>query len=198
MQKNDGKTALATNLAISLAQLGRGDVLLIDADMRNPDVHHVFGVDDSPGLSAFLTGQVELPAVLTRTRVPGLCVVPAGRVPLNPAELVASDRLGEALEALGGRFAHIVLDAPPIFGATDPLILASRVEGVILVLRHGRASREGAQRAIQLLSRVRARVLGVVLNDVDARSSRGALSGYYGFGYYGHGNREDRAAGARI
>jgi Mrp family chromosome partitioning ATPase len=89
---------------------------------------------------------------------------------------------------LRDRFAHVVVDAPPLFGVSDAMILAPRVEGVLLVLRHGRASRDAAQRAVQLLGSVRARVLGVVLNDVDLHKGGSGYYGYYGYYGYGHGN----------
>jgi capsular exopolysaccharide synthesis family protein len=183
LQSEDGKTSLSTNLAITLAQLGAGEVLLVDGDMRHPNLHEIFNHSQAPGLSTFLTGQAELPETLKPTAIPNLYVIPAGRVPLNPAELMASRRLGQAIEALGQRFAHIVFDTPPLFGVSDPLILAPRVEGVVLVLRQGRASRDAAQHATRMLASVRARVLGVVLNDVQAGGT-----GYYGYySYYGYG-----------
>jgi polysaccharide biosynthesis transport protein len=181
----DGKTSLATNLAITLSQLGAGEILLVDGDMRRPNLHELLDVTQVPGLSTFLTGQAELPAVLKPTRIPNLYAIPAGRSPLNPAELMASARLRQALELLGERFAHIVFDAPPLIGVSDALILAPRLEGTILVLRQGRAGRDAAQRGINLLRSVHARLLGVILNDVDPR---GAGAGYYGYyGYYGYG-----------
>jgi capsular exopolysaccharide synthesis family protein len=180
----DGKTALSVNTAVTLAQMGK-EVLLIDCDMRGPDCHRVFRVSPSPGLSNFLTGNVELPGILRSTEVPNLYLIPAGRVPLNPAELLGSDRMARSLELLSERFAHIVIDSPPLFGVSDSAILANRVEGVVLVLAHGRASREAAQRAIHHLGAVRARLLGVVLNWVNAREDG---YGYgYGYGRYGYG-----------
>jgi succinoglycan biosynthesis transport protein ExoP len=183
LQPEDGKTSLVTNLAITLAQLGAGEVLVIDADMRRPNLHEVLGVPQAPGLSTFLTGQAELVDVITPTRVPNLSVIPAGRVPLNPAELLASARLRQAIDTLGARFAHIVFDTGPLFGVSDAMILARQVEGVVLVLRHGRASRDAAQRAIRSLTSVRARLLGIVLNDVDVRAN-----GYYTYHRYGAGD----------
>jgi capsular exopolysaccharide synthesis family protein len=192
LQSEDGKTSLSTNLAITLAQLGAGEILLVDGDMRHPNLHEIFDLPQAPGLSTFLTGQAELPETLRPTAIPNLYVIPAGRVPLNPAELMASRRLGQAVEALGQRFTHIVFDTPPLFGVSDSLILAPRVEGVVLVLRHGRASRDAAQHATRLLASVRARVLGVVLNDVQAGGA-----GYYGYyGYYGYGYASTRDGNA--
>jgi Mrp family chromosome partitioning ATPase len=109
-------------------------------------------------------------------------VIPAGPVPVNPAELLFSPRFTQALATLGERFAHIVIDTPPMLGVSDTLMLAPRVEGVVLVLRHGRTGREAAQRAVQMLTSVRARILGVVLNHADVRSAAG---GYEYYRYYG-------------
>jgi len=185
LQPEDGKTSIASNLAITLAQLGDGEVLLVDGDMRRPNLHELFELPQAPGLSTFLTGQAELTAVLKPTKIANLYVIPSGRSPLNPAELLASSRLRQALDVLGERFAHVVFDSPPLIGVSDALTLAPRLEGAILVLRQGRASRDAAQRGVQLLRSVRARVLGVILNDMDVR---GAGAGYYGYyGYYGYG-----------
>jgi polysaccharide biosynthesis transport protein len=178
LQQQDGKTSVSTNCAISLAQLGTGDVLLVDADMRHPDLHGIFGVAQSPGLSDLLTGGVETAGVIRPTSIPGLYVVPAGPVPRNPTELLFSGRFTRALEMLGERFTHIVIDTPPMLGVSDTLVLAPRVEGVILVLRHGHAGRDAAQRAVQMLGSVRARILGVVLNHADVRSAPGAYQYY--------------------
>jgi capsular exopolysaccharide synthesis family protein len=189
LQQQDGKTSVSTNCAISLAQLG-GDVLLIDADMRHPNLHEILGVTPVPGLSDLLAGGVEIGEVIRPTKIPGLYVIPAGPVPVNPTELLASRRLTDALASLESRFAHIVIDTPPMLGISDTLVLAPRVEGVILVLRHGRANRNSAQRAVQMLGAVRARILGVVLNHVDAGSFRGE-----GYGYYYRHDNESASAG---
>src|SRR3989441_4410045 len=190
LQPEDGKTSLATNLAISLVQLGGAEILLIDADMRRPNLHNILAVPQAPGLSTFLTGQAEVADVIVPTGVPNLSIIPSGRIPLNPAELLTSARLRQALDALGGRFAHIVVDTGPRFGVRDGTILSAPAGGVVLVLRHGRASRDAAQRAIRNLMSVRARLLGVILNDVDVRGN-----GYYGYyGHYGYDARKEPAS----
>jgi Mrp family chromosome partitioning ATPase len=107
-------------------------------------------------------------------------VIPAGPIPTNPTELLFSPRFTQALAALGERFAHIVIDTPPMLGVSDTLVLAPRVEGVILVVRHGHTGRDAAQRAVQMLGSVRAQVLGVVLNHADARTTTA------GYQYYHH------------
>jgi capsular exopolysaccharide synthesis family protein len=180
----DGKTSLVTNLAITLAQLGSGEILIIDGDMRRPNLHNILEVPKAPGLSTYLTGQAALDDVIVATGIPNLSVIPAGRLPVNPSELVASARFKQALETLGQRFAYIIIDTGPLFGVSDGMILAGQVEGVVLILRHGRASRDAAQRAIRSLMSVRARLLGVILNDVEIGGSR-----YYGYyDYYGGSN----------
>jgi capsular exopolysaccharide synthesis family protein len=182
-----GKTSLATNLAVSLAQLGNGEVLLVDGDMRRPNLHKLLQVAQVPGLSTFLSGQADLPAVVKPSKIPNLYVIPSGQIPFNPAEIMSSTRLGQALQVLGNRFVHIVFDSPPLFGVSDAVILAPRVEGVVLVLRHRGASRDEAQRAIQVLTSVRARFLGVILNDIDWRAAGAAYRGYYRYSRYRDG-----------
>lgn len=179
LQQQDGKTSVSTNCAITLAQLGLGDVLLVDADMRHPDLHGILGVPQAPGLSDLLVGGVGVTEAVRPTRIPGLHVITAGPVPTNPAELLFSPRFGQALAILGERFAHIVIDTPPMLGVSDSLVLAPRVDGVILVLRHGHAGRDAAQRAVQMLGSVRARVLGVVLNHADMRTTPGGYPYYH-------------------
>src|SRR5262249_48163154 len=188
LHHDDGATSVSTNCAISFAQLQAGDVLVIDANMRNPSLHALLGVPGRPGLSDLLTGRANVEEVITpawnrkgfdpgtEQRIPGLHVLPAGTVPFNPVELLASPRFAEVLRTLSERYAHIVIDAPPMFGVSDigvsdVRILARQVEGVILVLRHGRASREAAQYAVRTLGSAQARMLGVVLNDVNLRAA---------------------------
>ena len=179
LQQQDGKTSVSTNCAITLAQLGVGDVLLVDADLRHPDLHRILDVPQTPGLSDLLVGGVEVTEVIRPTRIPGLFVIPAGPVPTNPAELLFSSRFTQALAAVGDRFAHVVIDSPPMLGVSDTLVLAPRVEGVILVLRHGHTGRDAAQRAVQMLGSVRARLLGVVLNHADVRSTAAGYQYYH-------------------
>jgi capsular exopolysaccharide synthesis family protein len=200
LQQQDGKTFVSTNCAISLAQLGMGDVLLVDADMRHPNLHGILGVSQTPGLSDLLVGGVGVTEVVRPTGIPGLFVIPAGPVPTNPSELLYSPRFTQALATLGERFAHIVIDTPPLLGVADTLVLAPRVEGVILVLRHGRAARNAAERAVQMLGSVRARLLGVVLNHADARSTTAGYQYYHlepfpsGAATWADWNTRDRSA----
>jgi polysaccharide biosynthesis transport protein len=180
LQQQDGKTSVSTNTAITLAQLGTGDVLLVDADLRHPDLHRILDVPQTPGLSDLLVGGVGVADVIRPTRIPHLFVIPAGPVPTNPAELLFSSRFTQAMAEVGERFTHIVVDSPPMMGVSDTLVLAPRVEGVILVVRQRHTGRDAAQRAVQMLGSVRARILGVVVNHADVRST---VAGYQ---YYHH------------
>jgi capsular exopolysaccharide synthesis family protein len=180
LQQQDGKTSVSTNIAITLAQLGTGDVLLVDADLRHPDLHRILDVPQTPGLSDLLVGGVGVADVIRPTRIPHLFVIPAGPVPTNPAELLFSSRFTQAMAEVGERFTHIVVDSPPMMGVSDTLVLAPRVEGVILVVRQRHTGRDAAQRAVQMLGSVRARILGVVVNHADVRST---VAGYQ---YYHH------------
>jgi capsular exopolysaccharide synthesis family protein len=172
----DGKTSIAANLAITLAELGQGDVLLIDADLRHPDLHDVFAIPPVPGLAGFLESAADVPVIVRSRHVPRLHVLPAGRASRNPADLLGSSRLSEMLGALRGRFAHIVFDTSPLFGVPDTLAVAACVDGVAVVLRQGRARREDAQRAFRLLESARAPILGVILNRDRSRDAA-----YYGY-----------------
>ena len=181
LHRDDGKTSLATNLAIVLAQLNVGEVLLVDGDMRRPRLHDLLGVPQAPGLSTYLSGEAPLSDVVKPTHIPNLLVLPSGEIPVNPTELMSSARLQEANALIRQHFAHVVFDTPPLFGISDAMVLAPQVEGVVLVLRRGRASREAAQRAVRVLASMRARLLGVILNDVDVRGTDAKDVGYYGY-----------------
>ncbi len=200
VHRDDGKTSLATNLAIVLAQLNVGEVLLVDGDMRRPRLHDLFGVPQAPGLSTYLAGGASLSDVIKPTHIPNLLVIPSGDTPINPAELMSSARVREAIDLIKEHFAHAVFDTAPLFGISDAMVLAPQVEGVALVLRRGRASREAAQRAVQALGSMRARLLGVILNDVDVRGTDAKDAGYYGYrpsARYAASQRHDDGGGSQ-
>jgi succinoglycan biosynthesis transport protein ExoP len=183
----EGKSSVASNLAIVLGQLDAGDVLLVDGDMRRPTQHVLFSSPRDPGLSGFLAGEVGLDEVLRPTSVPNVWLLPAGEIPVNPAELLSSARLEALFEEARKRFRHIVIDSTPLSGLSDAMVIAPRVDGVILVLRHGQVNRELAQRGVQRVTSVGGRLQGVVLNDVDMRDVL-ATEEYKGYAsYYGYG-----------
>ncbi|MGE0132048.1 MAG: GumC family protein [Blastocatellales bacterium] len=190
-QPGEGKTTTAINTAISLSQLGCS-VLLIDADLRRPTVHRVFKMNQTNGLSTYLSRQVEIDTLIHKLWVPNLFVLPCGPIPPNPAELISSERMKELLRALSGKFDHILIDSPPLINVTDPVILSTMVDGVILVIQAGRSTRDVLRRARQELGSVGAKIFGVVLNNLDIK--REGYDSYLStYGNYGYGDAREEA-----
>jgi len=183
-KKSEGKTTIATNIAVSLCQLGKR-VLIIDADLRRPALHHSFKqLEGQPGLVDYLTGQASLEDVILPCPVSGLFSILAGSIPPNPAELVGSKKMADMLTGLAKEFDHVLIDAPPLLPVTDSVLLSRLVDGVILVVRGEDTPRHVAQEARSKLLKVGAKILGVVLNDVDFE--RGDYYYYYrdSYSYY--------------
>ena len=182
----EGKTTIAVNLAIVIAQGGKHGVLL-DADLRRPTVHKVLAVPNRRGLSDIfrdrITMQDAIQAVTQLWRVQQLAVITSGGLPPNPAELLASARMGQFLAELRDLADVVVIDSPP-FVVTDASVLAARVDGVLLVVEPGRTQAEAAVALLEQLNRAGARVVGVVLNRI-ARN-RGYYYSYDGYRYYAY------------
>ena len=157
------RPAVAANLAIALAQAG-DPTILIDADLRQPGLHRLLGVAGDAGVSTFLRETGELPP-LVPTSVPGLRLLPAGTVPPNPAELLASDRFRALLAWAREAATFVIIDAPPVTAVADALAIAAVADGTLLIVRAGHTRRPAAQRAKEGLERVGANLLGVVLTD---------------------------------
>jgi capsular exopolysaccharide synthesis family protein len=162
----EGKTIIAANLAVGLAQAGHR-VILVDADLRQPRMHDLFGVDLEPGLSNLLNGVADAKAAVRTTRIPNLSILTAGAHPPNPAELVGSHRFGELLSFLEKQSDIVVIDTPPVMAVADAAILAHRTSGVLFVVAADTTSRHAAQSALEQLERAKGRFLGAVLNRVD-------------------------------
>jgi capsular exopolysaccharide synthesis family protein len=180
-QPGEGKTTTAVNTAISLAQLG-SEVLIIDADLRKPSVHKVFGADPSRGLSTYLSRDADVDGLIQKQLFPHLSVIASGPIPPNPAELISSERMQDLVNQLSERYDHIVIDSPPLINVTDPVILSTIVDGVMLVVSWGKSTRDACKRVRNELSSVGAKVFGVVLNSVDFR--REGRDEYYYYRYY--------------
>lgn len=181
---SEGKSATSLNLAISICQAGKR-VLLVDADMRRPRLHQVFSTplqNDSVGLAALLCGTAATEEAISQAPQEGpesLWLLPCGALPENPAELLDNGRIRRLLAELGERFDVIVIDTPPVLPVADPLILASQVDGVIVVTRCEQTARNELGRTLAGLLQADANILGVVLNEVDARQEREGYGGYY-------------------
>ncbi len=183
----DGKSTVAANLSISLAQSGLR-VALVEADLRKPQVHKKMNLPNRYGLSSvFVQPQAAVNGALQRTDVSNLMAITSGELPPNPAELLGSGRMGDILGQLGNHLDMIVLDTPPVLVVTDAAVLATRVDGVLIVVKPGKTKQAAFRQAIEQLNRVGANILGVVLNDVEVKSSRYRYS-YYRNYYYTYQN----------
>ncbi len=179
---NEGKSTMAANLGVILAKAEQS-VLLVDSDLRRPVLHQIFNQRTTPGLTSFLAGDAVFEAVITKTGIPNLSLVPSGRIPPNPAELLASRRMREFLETATERYDTVLLDSPPVLAVTDASALASMMDGVLLVVGSGAIPQAAVSRAKDQVEAAHGRVIGVVMNRFDARSD--GYSRYYYRRYYG-------------
>lgn len=187
----EGKTTTAINTAISLAQTG-ARVLIIDADMRRPRLHSVFNISNAEGLSTILASELSNDEILDSIQYDTsskLNLLPSGPIPPNPAELIGSNQMAELMKILQGKFTHVVVDSPPIASFTDGVLIASMVDGVILVVHSGKSSRQIVRRSRQLLQDIGAKIFGVVLNNVNLRSQNNSY--YYQSYYHSNSYRKD-------
>jgi succinoglycan biosynthesis transport protein ExoP len=187
---SEGKTTISANLACVLAQRDVR-VLLIDADLRRPTVHHRLGLNGKVGLTSVLTGALSLEdAVQHIPEVPTLDILPSGPVPPFPTEMLASPTMEALVRSCRDIYTHIVIDSPPILSVTDGVILAREADAVVLIVRHGKSGRQTVRRAKDLLVRAGAPITGIAINAVDLSSPE--YYGYYGYsgyaGYSGYGS----------
>lgn len=178
----EGKTVTAANLATTLAQAGE-TTLIIDCDMRKPMLHKHFQLERDMGLSNALTGSKDLSEIQFRTYVEGLHCIASGPIPPNPSELLGSKRMQQILDSLSEQYDRIIIDSPPITAVTDASILASRAQGVILVVQAFESTQKMVQSGLDQIRNVGAKVLGGVLNGVDMEKE-GAYHSYYSYYYY--------------
>jgi capsular exopolysaccharide synthesis family protein len=176
----EGKTTTATNLAVVFAQLGKR-VRLIDGDLRKPRLSELFGLGSRPGLVHHLTHGAELQQIVAVSEVANLWVVPAGPVPPNPSELLASPRFGDLLAWARKSFDLVIFDTAPTLAVADALIVGTAVDGLVLCLRAGRVERRDARACLDRLRHSEVRLLGAVLNRARP------VEGRYGSSYGGYG-----------
>lgn len=194
----EGKSTTAVNLAIALADAGKR-VVLIDADLRKPKVADYLGIEGGVGLTDVLIGRAELTDVIQKWGRRTLYVLPAGKIPPNPSELLGSSRMGELLDAFGADADAVILDAPPLLPVTDAAVLTKRTSGAILVVRASRTQRAQLAGAIDALDTVSADVAGIVLSQIPTSGSSAYDYGYtYGYGYgYAEEEKPEPAPGPR-
>jgi capsular exopolysaccharide synthesis family protein len=179
--QGDGKSTLAGNLAIAMAQSGK-KVLIVDADCRRPRQHKVLGLAASVGLADVLAGLTGIDDAIRATATEGLSLLPCGSLPPNPAELLTSPRFQELLGELRQRYDFVLVDTPPLLAVTDPCVVAARVDAVLLTIRMSRKCRPGAVRAREILAALGVKILGVVVNGLDREGG----SGLYQADNYGY------------
>ena len=177
----DGKTTTVANLAIAIAETG-APVVLVDADLRRPALHEVLGIDGAAGLTDVLIGELTLDEVLQPWGDGKVMVLPAGRIPPNPSELLQSKAMADLITTLKKRFGTVLFDAAPLNPVTDSAILAARTNGALVVLAEGRTTRAQLQKALERLGNVNGRVLGLVSNMQRATERRGDGYGAYVYG----------------
>ncbi len=210
----DGKSTLSCNLAVTMAQSGRR-VLLIDADLRRPRVAKIFGIDSEIGVAAVVAGKAEIDDAIQAGPVANLSILPGGKRPSNPAEILSSQRFHNMIDMLRDKFDVIIIDTPPLLAVSDPGAVAGIVDGVVMTMRLRRNVKPLAARAKSILESVGANLLGVVINGVSSEAGYGYnydyndyryaykygsnyRSGYgyrYGYGNYRYGYTEDADSG---
>lgn len=172
---DEGKSTTLANLAVTMAQAEQR-VILVDCDLRRPSLHTIFGVGNETGLTSALLDQADAPLPLVQTSVPGLNLLPSGPLPPRPADLLGSRRMEELIGRLRDAADIVLFDTPPVVAVTDAAVLATRLDGVLLVLQAGKTRRDRAREARSLLEKVKAHIVGVVLNNAKLEP---------GYGYYG-------------
>jgi protein-tyrosine kinase len=172
----EGKSTTLANLAVVSAQAGRR-VILVDADLRRPTLHQIFGLDNDTGLTTAMMDEVALASPpLQETGIEGLSVLTSGPLPPNPAEVMGSRRMEEVIAVLTERADQVFFDTPPVVAVTDAAVLATKVDGVLLVISAGKTRREYARTAVQRLEQINARLVGTVLTNVQMGAG---FKGYY-------------------
>ncbi|MFN2290683.1 MAG: CpsD/CapB family tyrosine-protein kinase [Anaerolineae bacterium] len=172
----EGKSTTLANLAVVSAQAGR-KVILVDADLRRPTLHQLFALSNEAGLTTMALDESMLASPpIQETDIEDLSVLTSGPLPPNPAELMGSRRMTEVIVALSEWADQVFFDTPPVVAVTDAAVLATKVDGVVLVVSAGKTRREYARTAVQRLEQVNARLVGTVLTNVQAG---GSFSGYY-------------------
>jgi capsular exopolysaccharide synthesis family protein len=186
----EGKTLVASNLSIALAQAGQR-VLLVDADMRKPRVHEVFGAKQAPGLSNVLVGNAKASESVKRGPVENLWILPAGVIPPNPAELLNSRRFKDFVATLEEHFDWVIVDSPPVMAVSDPAVIAHLADGVIYVVGAEQTSKYAAAGALEQLDGAKAKFLGGILNRVNLQRNSYYYSHYYKGSYSDYYRRRD-------
>lgn len=177
----EGKTTTVINLAVAFAQAGKR-VLLIDSDLRKPKIHKIFMISNKTGLTNLIAAHDDFTKYIRLCEIPNLEILPSGTIPPNPSELLSSNSLLQFIHEVSEVYDIILLDAPPVGSVTDAAIISAFVDGTILVANSGHIEIEALKRSKELLDKVNANILGVVLNNLDKHA--GGNYYYYQYNYY--------------
>ena len=192
----EGKTSTASNVALALHSAGER-TLLVDGDMRRPQLATLFGLEPAVGLTTVLLGRMDLADAIQTHAATGLDVLTSGNLPPNPAELLQSHAMGQLLKEVREDYDVVVIDAPPLLPVTDAALIAAQVDGAMVVVRQGKTSRDQLSHAMDRLEAVGARPLGIAMNMVPAGRRNRSYGGYgYGYGSYGYGPEKGRRRNA--
>lgn len=186
---NEGKSTTISNLGVVMAQSGK-KVVVVDCDFRNPTQHKIFNVSNKGISNCIATGEA-IDSVIQATQIHNLWVIPSGPVAPNPSELLASERMTELLAELSARFDYVLVDTPPIMPVTDAAVMASKVDGVILLFASGGVAPQVAKEAKVRMEQAGAHILGAVLNKVDVGAGHYGYGSGYGYYYY-YGNDDEK------
>ena len=187
----EGKSTSVANLAITFAQMG-AKTLIIDADLRRPVLHGIFGVKRGEGLTNVLAGKATFDEVLRPTKIDNLDLITSGVLPPNPSELLASKAMDRFIQEVQSRYEVVLFDSPPVIAVTDAAILSRKLDGVVLVMKSGSTNRDALLRAKQLLNNVNAHVFGITVNGVNVENMYGSYYYYYHYYYYGDSKEKRR------
>lgn len=188
---SEGKTTILANYGVTLCQSGKR-VLIVDCDLRKPQVHRRFDLNNSKGLTNLLLREIPAIEGIQKTEVPNLFVISAGPIPPNPSEILASRRMADLVAELKLNFDYILLDAPPLGMVTDAAVLNSVVEGYLILVSLGSANRDGILNILETFKNINAHIIGIIANKVPT-TKRFSKYGYYSaYGYYGEEHQSEK------
>ena len=192
----EGKSTSVANLAITFAQMG-ANALIVDTDLRRPVLHGIFEVPRSDGLTNVLIGQKKLDDAVKKTKIENLDILTSGTLPPNPSEMLASKAMKSVVKEVTEKYDIVLFDSPPVIAVTDAAVLATQLDGLVLVIKSGETGKDALERSRVLMNNVNARVLGVMVNGVHLENMYGSYYYYYHYYYYGDGKDKKKKRARR-
>ncbi len=180
----EGKSLTSSLLAITMADLSKLKVVLVDFDLRRPKIAKYFGAENKSGVADVLSGKLTLKEVCQKTTMPNLSIIPAGRLDILPTDILDHEKISNFFQELKFYFDQVVVDTPPVIPVSDPMLIAEHVDAVLLVIKSGSTQKDVVGRASNLLQNARINVIGVILNDFEEVLPYYYKEKYYGYHYY--------------